>query len=57
MQGLLFVCCLIGSVFSYDGKVDNKHYFQVNTPEADYGFILDLENEPYLYCDTIYYRR
>lgn len=55
MQGFILLCAL-ASCFSYEGSVENKHYFQFSTPNADYGFIV-TNNEPYLYCDTIFYRR
>lgn len=35
---------------SYDGFSENKHYFQINTPKADYGIVLEDMN---LYCDMI----
>lgn len=44
---------LAGYGFSYDGCHDSKHYFQVNTPKADYGWVM---TETELYCDTIYQR-
>lgn len=52
MQGLLLFISLFSSGFGfgYDGTEDDKHYFQVNTPEADYGFVVDKSN---VYCDVV----
>lgn len=47
---ILILALLAGYGFSYDGFQDNKHYFQINTPEADYGWVL---SESELYCDVI----
>ena len=44
---------LAGYGLSYDGLHESKHYFQVNTPNADYGWVL---SESELYCDIIFQR-
>ena len=44
---------LAGYGLSDDGLHESKHYFQVNTPNADYGWVL---SESELYCDIIFQR-
>jgi hypothetical protein len=54
MNELIVLCSLIYSMgygLAYDGKQDGKHYFQVNTPEADYGLVLEKSN---IYCDLVH---
>lgn len=42
MNALLSLWIIIsGYGFGYDGSQDNKHYFHVSTPKADYGFVLE----------------
>lgn len=54
MNALIALCVLLSNYgFSYDGLHDSKHYFQINTPEADYGWVL---SEKELYCDVVYYK-
>jgi hypothetical protein len=50
------LCILSQYGFSYDGKEENKHYFQVNTPDTDYGFVMDTKTKE-IYCDTIYTKK
>lgn len=54
MNELIVLCSLIYSMgygLAYDGNQDGKHYFQVNTPEADYGLVLEKSN---IYCDLVH---
>lgn len=51
MQSYLLVFFL-GYGIGYDGCEENKIYFHVNTPSADYGFIVQ-DKEPVIYCDII----
>lgn len=44
---------LFGYGFTYDGYVDNKYYFQINTPKTDYGIVV---SEKEIYCDTIFHK-
>lgn len=44
---------LSGYGFWYDGYESHKYYFEVNTPSADYGLVLDMTETPKVYCDVI----
>lgn len=51
MNALIAICVLLsGYGVGYDGAEDNKHYFHVSTPQADYGFVLE---ESGVYCDVV----
>jgi hypothetical protein len=47
---LFSVICSMGYGFHYDGKEEGKHYVQVNTPDADYGLVLEKDK---IYCDMV----
>jgi hypothetical protein len=51
---LFSVIFSFGYGVSYDGKVEGKHYLQVNTPEADYGLIVEKDK---VYCDMVYTKK
>jgi hypothetical protein len=54
MNELIVLWCLLCSTgygLAYDGNQEGKHYFQVNTPKADYGLVLEKSN---IYCDLVY---
>ena len=42
--------------FHYDGFSEQKHYFQVNTPDTDYGFVMDTQTKE-IYCDLVYTKK
>jgi hypothetical protein len=44
---------LCGYGFSYDGFLDNKYYFQVNTPDTDYGIVV---SEKGIDCDMVFHK-
>lgn len=50
---MFLLLMLTGYGFSYDGCVDDKYYFQINTPKTDYGIVVSADE---VYCDTIYNR-
>lgn len=51
MNALISLCILLfGYGAGYDGTQDNKHYFHLSTPKADYGFVLD---ESGITCDVV----
>ena len=51
MNLILSIICLLSQYgIGYDGTEDNKHYFHVSTPKADYGFVLEDSG---LSCDLV----
>lgn len=56
MDVIFALCTIFGCGFSYDGQLENKYYFQVNTPEADYGFVVQIEPKFTVYHDMVHYR-
>jgi hypothetical protein len=57
-MNLLIVILSILSQYgiSYDGCQEKKHYFQVNTPDTDYGFVMDTQTKE-IYCDLVYTKK
>lgn len=49
----LLVVCSLGYGCSYDGYENDKIYFSLLTPQADYGIVV---SEKEIYCDTIFER-
>lgn len=53
----LTLCTLLGYGVSYDGQLENKHFFQLNTPNVNYGFVVKIENQSTtMYWDMIHYK-
>lgn len=50
-----FVLALLlgGYGFGYNGCEGRNYYFEVNTPKADYGLVVELDENPQVYCDVV----
>lgn len=54
MNAIFAILAILSSCCGYDGSQENKHYFHLSTPKADYGFVLD---ESGVSCDTVWVRK
>lgn len=49
-MNFVFALLLAGYGIGYDGYEGEKHYFQINTPTADYGIVV---SDKEIYCDVV----
>lgn len=47
---------LSGFGLGYDGCSGDNYYFEVNTPNVDYGIVVELDQDPEVYCDVVSYK-